>query len=47
MIMSPRVPHLGFGVGSWGASTSKTKYSLRPIAHQYREGKLKSTPGGV
>jgi hypothetical protein len=27
-----------------GGPPSKPKYSYRPIAHQYREGKVKSTP---
>ena len=27
----------------WEASTSNPKHFLKPIAHKYREGKLKST----
>jgi hypothetical protein len=29
-----------------GGPPSKAKYSQQPIANQYREGKVKSTPGG-
>ena len=29
-----------------GGPTPKAKYLLRPIVNQYREGKVKSTPGG-
>ena len=29
-----------------GRPLSKTKYSYGPIEKQYREGKVKSTPGG-
>jgi hypothetical protein len=29
-----------------GSPLSKAKYSHRPIANEYREGKVKSTPGG-
>ncbi len=29
-----------------GGPPSKAKYSQRPIVNQYREGKVKSTPGG-
>ncbi len=32
--------------GKLGGPPSKAKYSLRPIAHKYREGKVKRTPGG-
>ena len=42
----PRVPRLSFVVGRWEEATSKTKYNPRPIAKQYCEGTLKSTPGG-
>jgi len=30
-------------VGIWEALISKIKYVLKPIANQYREGKLKRT----
>ena len=30
-------------MGNWGTLTSKTKYVSKPIANEYREGKLKST----
>ena len=33
----------GYGAGNWEALTSNRKYVLRPIANQYREGKLKRT----
>ena len=29
-----------------GRTTSKAKYSWRPIVNKYREGKVKSTPEG-
>ena len=32
--------------GKLGGPPSKAKYSERPIVNQYREGKVKSTPGG-
>jgi hypothetical protein len=32
--------------GNSGGPPSKAKYSWPPIVHQYREGKVKSTPGG-
>jgi hypothetical protein len=32
--------------GKSGGPPSKAKYSWRPIVHKYREGKVKSTPGG-
>ena len=32
--------------GNSGGPPSKAKYSWRPIVHEYREGKVKSTPGG-
>ncbi len=32
--------------GNSGGPPSKAKYSWRPIADEYREGKVKSTPGG-
>ena len=32
--------------GNLGGPPSKAKYSWSPIAYQYREGKVKSTPGG-
>jgi hypothetical protein len=32
--------------GKRGGPPSKAKYSWRPIVHEYREGKVKSTPGG-
>ena len=32
--------------GNSGGPPSKAKYSWPPIANQYREGKVKSTPGG-
>ena len=32
--------------GKLGRPLSKAKYSWRPIVNQYREGKVKSTPGG-
>ena len=32
--------------GNPGGPPSKAKYSWRPIVNQYREGKVKSTPGG-
>ena len=32
--------------GKRGGPPSKAKYSWRPIVNEYREGKVKSTPGG-
>ena len=32
--------------GKLGGPPSKAKYSWRPIVNEYREGKVKSTPGG-
>ena len=32
--------------GNLGGPPSKAKYPWRPIAYQYREGKVKRTPGG-
>ena len=32
--------------GKLGGPPSKAKYPWSPIAHQYREGKVKRTPGG-
>ena len=32
--------------GKPGGPPSKAKYSWRPIVNEYREGKVKSTPGG-
>ena len=32
--------------GKLGGPPSKAKHSWRPIVDQYREGKVKSTPGG-
>ena len=32
--------------GKLGGPPSKAKYSWRPIVDKYREGKVKSTPGG-
>jgi hypothetical protein len=32
--------------GKLGGPPSKANYSERPIVDQYREGKVKSTPGG-
>ena len=32
--------------GKLGGPPSKAKYPWRPIAYQYREGKVKRTPGG-
>src|SRR5579884_4010499 len=32
--------------GKLGGPPSKANYPWRPIAHEYREGKVKSTPGG-
>ena len=32
--------------GKLGGPPSKAKYSWPPIVNQYREGKVKSTPGG-
>ena len=32
--------------GKLGGPPSKAKYHWRPIANQYREGKVKRTPGG-
>lgn len=32
--------------GNQGGPPSKAKYPKRPIANKYREGKVKSTPGG-
>jgi hypothetical protein len=32
--------------GNMGGPPSKAKYPLRPIVNQYREGKVKRTPGG-
>ena len=36
----------GLSCGNLGRPLSKAKYSWRPIANKYREGKVKSTPGG-
>ena len=33
-------------VGNSGRPLSKAKYFQRPIANEYREGKVKRTPGG-
>jgi hypothetical protein len=44
-----RVPEYhveGLSCGKLGGPPSKAKYSWRPIVNQYREGKVKSTPGG-
>ena len=32
--------------GNQGGPPSKAKYPKRPIVEEYREGKVKSTPGG-
>ena len=32
--------------GKQGGPPSKAKDHMRPIANKYREGKVKSTPGG-
>jgi hypothetical protein len=32
--------------GNLGRPLSKAKYSWQPIVNQYREGKVKRTPGG-
>ena len=32
--------------GNQGGPPSKAKYPKRPIVNKYREGKVKSTPGG-
>jgi len=32
--------------GKLGGPPSKAKYLWRPIVHEYREGKVKRTPGG-
>ena len=32
--------------GKPGRPLSKAKYSWQPIVNKYREGKVKSTPGG-
>ena|GEM_PF-7127368 len=42
----PGVPGVGIRSGSRGLPAPKAKYVPRPIAHEYREGKLKSTPDG-
>jgi hypothetical protein len=34
----------GLSCGNPGGPPSKAKYSWRPIANEYREGKVKSTP---
>ncbi len=36
----------GLHGGNLGRPLSKAKYLQRPIVNQYREGKVKSTPGG-
>ena len=36
----------GLSCGNLGRPLSKAKYSWRPIVNKYREGKVKSTPGG-
>ena len=44
-----RVPEYhveGLSCGNPGGPPSKAKYSWRPIVDKYREGKVKSTPGG-
>jgi hypothetical protein len=44
-----RVPEYhveGLSCGKPGGPPSKAKYSWRPIVDKYREGKVKSTPGG-
>ena len=40
-----RVLRIGICVERWGALTPNIKNVLRPIANEYREGKLKSTLG--
>ncbi len=49
-VLTPdRVPEYrveGLSCGKLGGPPSKAKYSWRPIVNQYREGKVKSTPGG-
>ena len=44
-----RAEYLALAVAreDWGKAASKAKHYPRPIAKQYREGKLKSTPKGV
>ena len=37
------VPHTGYCVGTWEASTSNPKYVQSPIANEYSDGKLKRT----
>ncbi len=36
----------GESSGNPGGPPPKAKYPLRPIVNKYREGKVKSTPGG-
>ena len=36
----------GLSCGKLGGPPSKAKYSWRPIVNEYREGMVKSTPGG-
>jgi hypothetical protein len=36
----------GLQGGKLGRPLSKAKYLKRPIVNEYREGKVKSTPGG-
>jgi hypothetical protein len=45
-VVISRVPRFSFAVGRWEEATSKAKYVSRPIAKQYCEGTLKSTPEG-
>ena len=36
----------GESCGNQGGPPPKAKYPVRPIVNKYREGKVKSTPGG-
>jgi hypothetical protein len=36
----------GKSCGKQGGPPSKAKYPSQPIVNKYREGKVKSTPGG-
>ena len=45
-LVDTQVPRDTRNLGEFGRTTSKAKYSLPPIVNQYREGKVKRTPGG-
>ena len=46
LIRIPSTTGHGESSGNPGGPPPKAKYPLRPIVNKYREGKVKSTPGG-